>query len=389
MKVAHVTNGEDALRYLLYHQLASLRDAGYEVVAISAPVKDTQLLRQMGVQHFAVSFTRSMYTTYHDLTAFLQLLRIFRRENCTIVHTHNPKPSILGQIAAKVAGVPVILNTLHGLYLHDQMPAPVRRICILMEKIAARCSDIILSQNLEDIDIAIREGICPPHKIKHLGNGIDLSEFTPDRFHPSEVMRKRAEIGIPERAKVIGFVGRLAARRKGFIVFLRAAQKVLTSVPNAYLLVVGEPDWGKLDAVDPSIIKEYGLADRCIYLGKRPNNELPLLYATMNVVALPSLFEGIPRVVMEASAMKVPVVATDVKGNREAVQDGYNGILVPLDDVDQLAQAIISVITDEEKARYMGEWGSRIATERFDEQIVFNKIRKEYERLLAEKGLLP
>lgn len=389
MKVAHVANDDVALRYLLHHQLRSLCHAGYEVVAISAPGTDIQSLREIGIRHIAVSFTRSMHTPHRDLQALIQLVRIFRQESFTIVHTHNPKPGILGQIAAKMAGVPIIVNTLHGFYLHDRMSAPTRRFYIFLEKLAARCSDLILSQNREDMDIAIHEGICPPNKIKHLGNGIDLSQFNPELFSTGEVMRKRAEIGIPQQAKVIGFVGRLAARRKGFVDFLRAGQKVVARVPDAYLLVVGEPDWGKPDAVHPSIAQGYGLAGRCIYLGKRPNSELPLLYALMDVLVLPSLFEGIPRVVMEASAMKVPVVATDVKGNREAVQHGYNGLLVPLGDVDQLSQAIISVITDEGKAKRMGEEGRRIALERFDEQIVFSKIREEYERLLAEKGLLP
>lgn len=389
MRVAHVANDDVALWYLLRQQLRSLSRAGYEVVAISAPGKDIHQLQEMGIQHIAVPFTRSMHTPHRDLQALIQLVRIFRRENFAIVHTHNPKPGIIGQIAAKIAGVPVIVNTLHGFYLHDKMSVVTRRFYLALEKIAARCSDLILSQNREDMDIAIHERICPPQKIKYLGNGIDLSQFDPTRVPASEVARKRAELGIPPNAKVVGFVGRLAARRKGFVDFLRAGRQVIARAPDVYLLVVGEPDWGKPDAVQPTIAREYGLAERFIYLGKRPNSELPILYALMDVLVLPSLFEGIPRVVMEASAMKVPVVATDVKGNREAVQHGRNGILVPLGDVEALSVAVLSVITDEGRARQMGEEGRRIALERFDEQIVFSKIREEYERLLTEKGLLP
>jgi glycosyltransferase involved in cell wall biosynthesis len=387
VKIAQVANSDEALWYLLRHQITSLSHAGYEVIAISARSKDSRLIDQLGVRHIPVSFTRSTRTPHMDIQALIQLVRIFRRENFIIVHTHNPKPAILGQIAAKIAGVPLVVNTWHGLYLHDQMPISVRRLYILLEKIAARFSDTILSQNREDMNIAVCEGICPPHKIKYIGNGINLSQFNPELFDQNEVLRKRLEIGIPPEARVVGFVGRLAARRKGFADFLRAAQQVVDKVPDVYLLVIGEPDWGKPDAVQPTIVRDYGLGERCVYLGQRPNSELPILYATMNVLVLPSQFEGIPRVVMEASAMKVPVVATDVKGNREALENGCNGILVPLGDIEQLSQAIVSIITDKQKAKHMGEEGRRIALERFDEKIVFTRIQGEYKRLLDEKGI--
>jgi glycosyltransferase involved in cell wall biosynthesis len=113
---------------------------------------------------------------------------------------------------------------------------------------------------------------------------------------------------------------------------------------------------------------------------------MPLLYSLMDVLVLPSLFEGIPRAVMEASAMGVPTVATDVKGNREAVERDSNGLLVPLGNVQALAEAITEILSDSDKARRMGSVGRRIALERFDERLVFEKVKAEYAQFLEERG---
>ena len=103
-----------------------------------------------------------------------------RRERFAIVHTHTPKAGLLGQLAARLAGVPLVVNTVHGFYLHSGMNPVARRIYLLLEKLAATCSDRILSQNAEDIEIAVRERVCRREKIKFLGNGIDLAQFNPD-----------------------------------------------------------------------------------------------------------------------------------------------------------------------------------------------------------------
>jgi glycosyltransferase involved in cell wall biosynthesis len=376
-----------SLTSLLLNQLRSLQQTGYEMVGISSPGKEVPVLEAAGVRHISVPITRTL-TPLADLLSLCRLYRIMRRERFTIVHTHNPKPGLLGQLAARMAGVPIVVNTLHGFYFHDHMHPAWRRFLIVLEAIAARCSDIILSQNREDMRMAVRERICPPGKIKHLGNGIDLTQFDPDRLSAEEISRRREELGIPAGAPVVGFVGRLAAKRKGFLDFLAAGQMVSAHHPNVRFLIVGHADPGTSDAVEPSVAKYYGIAAQCLFLGNRPYEELPLLYKLIDVLVLPSVFEGIPRVVMEASAMEVPSVVTDVKGNREAVEAGRNGSLVPLGDVSALTDAICELLADPEKARRLGKEGRRMALERFDERLVFEKVKAEYARLLQEKGLL-
>ena len=381
MKIAHVTTVDMSLRGLLLNQLQSLGDEGYEVAGISSPGTDVPAIEAAGIRHLAVPISRNL-TPLADLVSLWRLYRVMRRERFTIVHTHTPKAGLLGQLAARLAGVPIIVNTVHGFYFHEHMSARARRFYITMEKVAAWCSHLILSQNAEDIQTALKEGICKEDKIKFLGNGIDLTQFDPSV--------ERGEIpGLPSDAPVVGFVGRLAARRKGFLDFLAAAKQIATQLPQVRFLIIGDADAGKPDAVEPSAAADYGIADRCIFLGHRPNAELPPLYKRMNVLVLPSLFEGVPRVVMEAAAMGVPCVVTDVKGNREAVAHDRNGLLVPFGDRPALASAILRILTEPATAQRMSAEARRIAGGRFDERLVFEKVKAEYARLLRGKGLRP
>lgn len=385
VKVAHITTISSSLKQLLLNQMRSMQQAGYEVLGVSAPGSEVAALEAVGIRHRAVTMTRT-HTPLADLTALGKLCQILRQESCTIVHTHTPKAGLLGQLAARMAGVPVVLNTLHGFYFHEHMPRHQQLFYIWMEKIAARCSDVILSQNMEDLQTALKEGICTQEQIKHLGNGIDLRQFNPAQVSNERLQQTRAQLGIPVDAPVVGFVGRLAARRKGFLDFLAAGQQLVQKVPNVRFLIVGRSDPGKADAVQPQAAEAYGIAEHCLFLGRRPNEELPVLYRLMQVLVLPSLFEGIPRVVMEAAAMGVPAVVTDVKGNREAVEHNRNGLRVPLGDVSALTDAVVALLQDLTRARRMGEAGYQMAHERFDERRVFDVILTQYAHLLQKKG---
>jgi glycosyltransferase involved in cell wall biosynthesis len=386
LRAAHVATVSAVLQSLLLGQMRSIQDSGYDVTGIATPDDWTDQFAASGLRYIPVRIEREI-ALFRDLISLWQLYRLFRREKFMIVHTHNPKAGLLGQLAARLAGVPIVLNTVHGFYFHDHMSPVKRRLFVTLEKIAALCSDSILSQNQEDMRVALEEKICSPNKISHLGNGIDLSKFDPELITPEVILQKRTEIGLQDGTPVVGFVGRLAAKRKGFEDFLVAARQVADRLPSVRFLIVGRSDRQKSDAARPSIAQEHGVAEHCIFLGFQPNSQMPVFYRLMNVLVLPSLFEGIPRAVMEASAMKVPIVATNVKGNREAVDHDRNGLLVPLGDTTALADAILHILTDHDCAYRMGEAGRQIALERFDERLVFEKVKAEYARLLSKKGI--
>lgn len=383
IRVAHVTTIDMSLRHLLLDQLLSLSVDGYQVVGVSAPGPDVSSIQRAGIPHIPVPMTRN-FTPFADLKSFIRLYRTFRNGRFAIVHTHTPKPGLLGQLAARFAGVPIVVNTLHGFYFHDHMPPLWRCFYITAERIAALCSDVILSQNNEDIETAIAAGICTPDKIKYLGNGIDIHRFDRDALDRMAVLEKRRQLGLPPGASVVGFVGRLVAE-KGILEFFQAARNVLDHLPTARFLIVGPFDYDKPDAISAETVKTYGIEHACVFAGMR--QDMPEMYALMDLLVLPSHREGFPRAPMEASAMQVPCVVTDIRGCREAVLPGLNGELVPLGDVSALSAAILRLLGDFSLAQRMGQEGRRIAQEKFDQEVVFSKVKSEYSRLLAEKRL--
>jgi len=381
--VAHVTTADVSLRYLLRNQLEAIRERGYEVNGISSPGPDVDAIEASGVRHLAVAMTRRI-TPISDAWSLFGLYRLMRGRRFTIVHTHTPKPGLLGQIAARLAGVPVVIHTLHGFYFHDGSRPLVRRFYVTLEKIAARCSDLILSQNVEDVATAIREGIAPASRIRLLGNGIDLERFDPSCVGPPRRRATRAMLGLSEDAPVVGFVGRLVAE-KGVRELLRAGRIVLDRLPDARFLFIGGTDTDKADRLTAEVASSLGLQEACVFAGIR--QDMPEMYAAMDVFVLPSHREGFPRAPMEASAMKVPCVVTDVRGCRQVVTEGRNGLVTPLGDIEALARAILSILTNPALARRMGEDGRRRALREFDERSVFSTVLAEYARLLEAKGL--
>jgi len=383
VKVAHIATIDVSLRTLLLNQMRSLQEAGYEIVGISSPGPYVAEIRAAGIRHIPVPMTRRV-TPFRDLLSLYQLYRVLRGERFTIVHVHTMKPILLGQLAARLAGVPIVLSTIHGFYFHDHMRPAKRRFFIMLEKWAAMFSDLMLSQNSEDIQTAVRERICPAEKIKHLGNGIDVGRFHRARLNRQVLERKRGDLGLRE-GSVVGFVGRLVAE-KGILELLSAARTVLQRIPSTQFLIIGPIDHEKADALTPEIARAYGVEDACVFTGAR--DDIQDLYALMDILVLPSHREGFPRAPMEASAMGVPCVVTNIRGCRETVEQGRNGVLVPLGDVPALAAAIVDLLARPEQARHMGDEGRRMAIERFDEQRVFEKVRAEYAGLLATKGLV-
>lgn len=383
MKVAHVCTIDMSLRYLLFAQLKYLQHRGYDVTAISNPGSDVAFLQDNGIRHIAVKMTRT-FSPRRDAEALLDLRRVFQRERFDIVHTHNPKPGLLGQIAARLAGVPVVVNTLHGFYFHEHMRPLARRFYVLMEQIAAANSDHILSQNPEDVLTALAEHIAPPAKIELLGNGIDLQRFSRSGVSAADVVAVKQELGIGVDDYVVGFVGRLV-EEKGILELFEAVSILRRShaIPTLKLLVIGPVDTEKSDALSPQRAKDFGVDDQCIFAGLR--QDMPPLYAAMDVFVLPSHREGFPRAPMEAAAMELPVVATDIRGCREVVVDGVTGALVGRKNAVALAAAIAMLHSDKGKAHAFGQQGRVLAERKFDQRIVFAKVAATYERLYARR----
>jgi glycosyltransferase involved in cell wall biosynthesis len=366
-----------SLALLLGHQLRAFADAGYEVLGASEAGEYADQLAAWGIPHVPLAHvTRAMAPT-RDARAIAELYRLFRRLRPDIVHTHNPKPGVYGRLAARAARVPAIVNTVHGLYALPEDPLPKRALVYGLEAVAARCSGAELVQNTEDVEVLARLGV-PRSRLHLLGNGIDLARFDPTTVDPARVAVLRAEMGAGPGDVLCGLVGRLVWE-KGYREVFAAVPLVRREAPNARFAVIGPRDPDKADALSAADVA-VAEADGVRFLGRR--DDVVELYAAMDVYILASHREGYPRSAMEAAAMGVPVIATDIRGCRQVVDHEVTGLLVPVRDAGGLAVAIGRLATDRTLRDRMGLSATQRAIRLFDERRVVDLTLSVYERLL-------
>ena len=382
-RIAHVTTVDLTLRFLLLGQLRRLREEGYDVVGISAPGPWVAELEREGIRHIPWRGATRSWDPRGDVRALQELVRILRRERFDLVHTHNPKPGILGRVAARAAGVPSVANTVHGLYATPD-DGLAKRISVLgLEWLAARCSDLELYQSEEDLAWARRRRLVDPPRSVLLGNGTDLSRFDPSRVDPERVAELRRDLGIRPHEIVVGTVGRMVAE-KGYRELFAAADRVRRERPRVRFLVVGEPDPEKADSLAEEEIAR--AKEHVAFAGWR--TDVPDLMALMDVFVLPSWREGMPRSAIEAAAMGRPLILTDIRGCREVARHGREGLLVPPRSPGPLGEAILRLIDDPDLRARLGRAARERAVERFDERRVVDRIASETRRLLERKGRL-
>lgn len=379
--IAHLTTVSLSLRYLLFPQLAAVQDLpGGEVLGISATGPEVEGLERDGIRHIALrSSTRGM-DPLADLRAAWQLWRILRRERVDILHTHNPKPGLYGRIVGRLARVPIVVNTNHGLYATSNDSLLRRSVVLTLEAVAARFSDAELIQNPEDFALLTRWHLNRPSRTWLLGNGINLSRFRPGAVSDSERAARRAEIGAAKAQVVVGIVGRLVVE-KGYSELFTAARQLGERVK---VVVIGPADPEKADAITAEEIAA-AEADGVVFLGHR--DDVEAWYAAMDLFVLPSYREGFPRAAMEAAASGLPIVAADVRGCRQVVDDGVTGLLVPVRDAAALAKAIGELVGDPVRRASMRKAAVARAADHFDEQRVVTLVLDVYQHVAESKGL--
>jgi glycosyltransferase involved in cell wall biosynthesis len=370
-RVAHLTTVDSSLWYLLRPQLLAVLEAGGEVIGISASGPWVDALAQDGVRHLALPSSTRGWNVGADLRAAADLWRILRAERVDVLHTHNPKPGVYGRIVGRLAGVPVVVNTNHGLPFGEGRRA--RRAAVLaLEGLAARFSDAELVQNPEDLALLTRWRLNTPTRTSLLGNGVDLDRFRPPA-DDAERQAARAVLGAEPGQIVVGTVGRLVAE-KGYGELIEVA----AGLDDRYLvLAVGPPDPEKADALTPEQLQA-GTDAGVRFLGLR--DDVHELYRGIDVFVLASHREGFPRAAMEAAASGVATVATDIRGCRQVVEDGRTGILVPIRSPPRLLAAVRRLGEDEALRSSMGTAAAVRARAEFDERRIVAAVLDCYRR---------
>jgi glycosyltransferase involved in cell wall biosynthesis len=359
---------------------------GWQVDVVSGPQTGPEgslieSVRERGV-HLTIepSLVREV-NPLKDLLAFIRLVRFIKRGDYAVVHTNSSKAGILGRWAAWLAGLagppaagprPAIIHTVHGWGHHERQHPLARRFFILLEQLTAPITDKLIVVSPLNTEKGLRDNIARPEKYITIRSGIDLEHFRqPERSREAV----RGELGIPQDAPVVGTVTRLSAQ-KAPLDFVAAAAEVAEQRPDVHFVVVGD---GPLRAEVEAEIAAQGLSERVHLTGLR--RDVPDLMHSFDLFALSSLWEGLPRVLPQAMAAGLPIVATAVDGNAEAVTDGVNGFLTSPGNPQAFAEALLELLAAPELAARMGQAGLE-RVEEFSARQMVSDIEALYQALL-------
>lgn len=314
---------------------------------------------------------------YHDLLALWKLYRLIRTLRPTIVHTHTAKAGMLGRLAAKLAGVPIIIHTFHGHVFHSYFSRRKTQIFLWIERILGKLTDAIITVSAKQREEIISYRIGNPEKISAIGLGLELQKFINCENRCGKL---RQELGIEIDIPLIGIVARLVPV-KAHTYFLEAAKTVLEKLPTAQFIIAGD---GELRDSLEQYAKTLGIETQVHFLGWR--QDLPEIYSDLDLVVLSSLNEGLPVTLIEAMAAGKPVVAAQVGGVGDLVVHEKTGLLVAPKESDALAKGILHILNlPVEDRSTMGKAGRARVYPKYHIDTLVNNIEALYEELLGQK----
>ena len=314
-----------------------------------------------------------------DFLAFVNLTNFLKKKSYHIVHTHNSKAGFIGRLASRLAKVPVVIHTVHGFAFHDQEPYWRQALFRNLERFAASWCDkaIFISQPL--IDWALKENIVDPYKIVKIYSGIDFNQFQPVSLERQNQTRR--EWKIAEDDAVIGIVSKLW-EGKGHTTLIKAFKGINQEIKNARLVIVGE---GHLYDTLVKQVEELGIKDSVIFTGFQ--RDVSEIMGTFDVAVLPSFFEGMGRVIIEAMAMEKPIVASRVGGIPDLVDDGATGYLIKPGSVNELSETLKRLLMDKDLAKRMGTEARKRTSSKFSYEVMVESISRVYNECLERKGI--
>lgn len=310
-----------------------------------------------------------------DALAFLELWKLLREQAPDVVHTHSSKAGILGRLAAAAAGVPVVVHTYHGFGFHDRQNPLARRVYILLERLCARLATRLVFVSRANVACAERHGLARAADAEVIRSGVKLADF------PAQVdaAALKMSAGIGRHARLVVSIGNLKPQKNAGD-FVAAAARVAARVPEARFVFIGDgPQRRALEARAFAL----GLADRLFFLGWR--RDAAQWLAAADAFALTSLWEGLPRALVEAMKSGRPPVCYATDGVVDVLRDGQNGFLVPVGDTEALAERLVRLLTDEALRGRLGAAAAASIGPEFDIDAMVRAQEALYERLLAAR----
>lgn len=378
-KLIRITTVPISLEKLLEGQL-SFMSTYFEVIAISS---DRLHLDRIGIKEdvdtFHLELSRKI-TPLKDLTAVWKLFNFLRKEKPLIVHTHTPKAGIVGMMAAFFSGVPIRMHTVAGLPLLETKS--LKRIVLnLVERLTYKFATNVYPNSNGLLIIILSEKFTKPSKLKVLGNGssngIDLDYYTKNQFSEKDIVAKRTDLNIPLEDFVFVFVGRIVTD-KGINELVAAFEQIQRIYSNTSLLLVG-PFEDDLDPVSEKTSKQITTNPKIITTGYQ--DDVREFYALSDALVFPSYREGFPNVVLQAGAMELPSIVSDINGCNEIIFDNENGIIIPVKDENKLFEAMEKIMTNKKLYEKMKSNARAMTASRYDQKEMWQELLKEYKML--------
>jgi len=380
-KIIRVTTIPKSLGGLLKGQLKFMSQH-YTIIGVSGEGEGRldRVAEGENVEVIAVEMTRKI-TPIQDLKAVLELYKIFKKEKPDIVHSHTPKAGTLSMFAARLAGVPNRLHTIAGLPLLEAKGS--KRILLdVVEKLTYWCATMIYPNSFGLKDIILENKYTSSKKLKVIANGssngIDTSHFDPDLYSNEDKLALRKELKINTEDKVIIYVGRLV-KDKGINELVSAFKRICETRNDVKLLLVGifEND---LDPLLPETEKEIKTNSNIIFAGWQ--TDVRPYFAISDILGFPSYREGFPNVVMQAGAMGIASVVTDINGCNEIVSNKDNGIIVPVKNEEILFESLYKLVENDNMRNDIASRSRASITDRYKNQYVWEELLKEYDSLI-------
>jgi glycosyltransferase involved in cell wall biosynthesis len=370
IKILELCAVDKTVKILLLPLINRLKNNGFDVTISCSKGSISEELVKKGYKIKNINISRNLNILSH-IKSVIKLIKLMRTEKFDIVHVHTPVAGLLGRVAAKLSGIPIILYTAHGFYFNERMPKLTYWFFCIIEKLAGRfLTSYIFTQSEEDRLTALRKKIIRKDKICTIGNGVDINvKFNPLRVSPYAIAQRKMELGLSNEDRIITFIGRMVME-KGFTDLLLAFFHIRKS--NYKLLLVGECDSSERDSSTFKVLREQLKYDRNIIITGMCWDINKLLFMS-DIFVLPSYREGMPRSILEAMAMGKPVIATDIRGCREEVVHGRTGYLVPAGSIKELAYRMQDILEKPKLQKRMGEEARRCAEELYDEEKVLNR----------------
>jgi len=379
-----ITTVPISLKILLKGQLNYMVRHGFILIGVSSKGAELdEVKKEEEIETCELEMTRTI-SFRKDIKALWGFYKLCKKEKPKIVHSHTPKAGIVGMLGAKLAGVPIRLHTVAGMPLMEATGLR-RKLLDFVERLTYWSATKVYPNSKGLENFILENGYTISNKLRVIANGssngINTSQFSKEVISAEQQNLLKNDLGIRNDDFVFVFVGRLVGD-KGANELVEAFCQL--NYPSVKLLLVG-PLESDLDPLDKDTLRRIDDNERIISVGFQ--KDVRPYFAISNVLVFPSYREGFPNVVMQAGAMELPAIVSDINGCNEIIIEGKNGIIIPVKNVEAVKDAMEMMLTNKELYLKMKRNARRMITERYEQQVVWDALLTEYKSLLKDKGL--